>query len=262
MGCSSHQRCVEFTSPSAAAAVIHGGSANGLTAWKDKRVASPSKELEDALKPVAFGDPLRHAPTGRSTPSWSLSLRGQPVPASANATNATFRPGLDPRSGVSPIQARRPRRLAGALHCHQRHRRSRVGQRAFLLCRPSSSGLGPPGWVFGPVWSALFLAMAVAAWLIWRVPQASRARSLALGLFVVQLVANALWSWLFFAASGAAWPLPAEVPALWLLIACTLAAFWRIRPAAGWLPAPYLAWVTFASALNYVLWQLNPAVLG
>ena len=85
--------------------------------------------------------------------------------------------------------------------------------------------------------------------------------ALALGLFVVQLVANALWSWLFFAwhLGGVAF---AEVLLLWLLIACMLAAFWRIRPLAGMLLVPYLAWVTFASALNYVLWQLNPAILG
>jgi len=119
----------------------------------------------------------------------------------------------------------------------------------------------PPGWVFGPVWSALFLAMAVSAWLVWRVPQPSKARSAALGLFVVQLVANALWSWLFFAwhLGGPAF---AEVSLLWLLIASTLATFWRVKPAAGLLLVPYLAWVTFAAALNYTLWQLNPAILG
>ena len=86
----------------------------------------------------------------------------------------------------------------------------------------------PPGWVFGPVWSLLFLAMAIAAWSVWRVPQASKGRSIALGLFVVQLVANALWSWLFFAwhLGGLAF---AEVLLLWLLIAGTAIAFWRIK---------------------------------
>lgn len=119
----------------------------------------------------------------------------------------------------------------------------------------------PPGWVFGPVWSALFLAMAVSAWLIWRIPAESKARSVALGLFVIQLVANALWSWLFFAwhLGGVAF---AEVLLLWLLIACTLVAFWRLKAVAGLLLLPYLAWVTFASVLNYTLWQLNPAILG
>jgi benzodiazapine receptor len=126
------------------------------------------------------------------------------------------------------------------------------------LVRPAWA---PPGWLFGPVWSALFLAMAVAAWLVWRVPQVSKSRSVALRLFVVQLVANALWSWLFFAwqLGGVAF---AEVMLLWLLIASTLVAFWRTKLAAGLLLVPYLAWVTFASALNYTLWQLNPTILG
>jgi benzodiazapine receptor len=119
----------------------------------------------------------------------------------------------------------------------------------------------PPGWVFGPVWSVLFLAMAVAAWWVWRDPRDSQARTLALGLFVVQLGANALWSWLFFAwqLGGLAF---AEVLLLWALIAATMVAFWRIRPAAGLLLVPYLAWVTFASVLNFTLWRLNPTVLG
>lgn len=135
-----------------------------------------------------------------------------------------------------------------------------VDARSFYaeLVRPSWA---PPGWVFGPVWTALFLAMAVSAWLVWRDPQASKARSFALGLFVVQLGANALWSWLFFAwqLGGLAF---AEVLLLWSLIAATILAFWRIRPLASLLLVPYLLWVAFASALNFRLWQLNPALLG
>lgn len=127
-----------------------------------------------------------------------------------------------------------------------------------LLLRPAWA---PPGWLFGPVWTALFLCMAVAAWLVWREPRSHPARRLALGLFVVQLGANALWSWLFFAwrLGGAAF---AEVLMLWALIAATAFVFWRIRPAAGWLMIPYLLWVAFASALNWTLWQANPLVLG
>lgn len=119
----------------------------------------------------------------------------------------------------------------------------------------------PPGWLFGPVWTVLFVTMAIAAWLVWRVPQAHRSRSVALGVFAVQLVANALWSWLFFAwqLGGIAF---VEVSLLWLLIACTIGAFWRIRPIAGLLLVPYLLWVTFASALNWVLWQANSGLLG
>lgn len=126
------------------------------------------------------------------------------------------------------------------------------------LARPSWA---PPGWLFGPVWSVLFLAMAVAVWQVWRLPVASRARTLALRLFVVQLVANALWSWLFFGwrLGGLAF---AEVLLLWLLIAGTLAAFWRVKPRAAVLLLPYLAWVSFAAALNLTLWRMNPALLG
>lgn len=126
------------------------------------------------------------------------------------------------------------------------------------LARPSWS---PPGWLFGPVWSVLFLFMAIAAWLVWRAPQRPPAKRTAFGLFASQLVANALWSWLFFG-----WRLGAiafvEVLVLWLLIACTLVSFWRISRPAGWLMLPYLLWVTFASVLNWSLWQLNPNLLG
>ncbi|SEQ66496.1 TspO and MBR related proteins [Solimonas aquatica] len=135
-----------------------------------------------------------------------------------------------------------------------------INARSFYasLIRPDWA---PPGWVFGPVWSALFLAMAVAAWLVWRVPQDSPARSRALRWFVIQLAANALWSWLFFAwhLGGAAF---VEVLLLWLLIASTLLAFWRVQRLAALLLLPYLLWVSFAAVLNYTVWQLNPGLLG
>ncbi|MCU0762532.1 MAG: TspO/MBR family protein [Hydrogenophaga sp.] len=125
------------------------------------------------------------------------------------------------------------------------------------LVRPAWA---PPGWLFGPVWTVLFLLMAVAAWLVWRRHGVSGAR-LALGLFVAQLVANALWSWLFFAWRLGG-PALAEVLLLWALIAATLVAFWRLHRLAGWLLVPYLAWVGFAAVLNFALWRLNPALLG
>lgn len=119
----------------------------------------------------------------------------------------------------------------------------------------------PPAWLFGPVWSALFLCMAIAAWLVWRAPPGGPGRLLALALFLAQLVANAAWSWLFFAwrLGGAAF---ADIVLLWLLIAATLIAFWRRSPIAGLLLLPYLLWVGFAAALNWSLWQANPQVLG
>lgn len=117
----------------------------------------------------------------------------------------------------------------------------------------------PPAWLFGPVWSVLYLLMATAAWLVWREHGFDRARR-ALTLFIVQLVANALWTWLFFAWRQGGLAL-VELVVLWLLIAMTIAAFWRMNRVAGALLVPYLAWVSFAGALNFALWRLNPAIL-
>jgi tryptophan-rich sensory protein len=118
----------------------------------------------------------------------------------------------------------------------------------------------PPAWLFGPVWSLLFVLMAVSAWLVWRRHGFQGAR-VALGLYGVQLVANALWTWLFFAWRQGAWAL-AEIAVLWLLIAATGLAFWRLHRLAAWLLLPYLAWVSFAAALNLALWRLNPSLLS
>ena len=118
----------------------------------------------------------------------------------------------------------------------------------------------PPGWLFGPVWSALYLMMAISAWLVWRERRLREARG-AFTLFFVQLAANALWSWLFFT-----WHLGAlafaEILVLWVLIAATIVAFWRVRPLAGALLLPYLAWVSFASVLAFWMWRLNPVMLS
>jgi len=118
----------------------------------------------------------------------------------------------------------------------------------------------PPSSVFGPVWTILYALMGIAAWLVWRAG-GFRANRAALTLFLVQLAVNALWSWLFFA-----WHLGAlafaDIVLLWLLIVATLVSFWRVRPLAGALLIPYLLWVSFAAALNFSVWQLNPQVLG
>jgi tryptophan-rich sensory protein len=125
------------------------------------------------------------------------------------------------------------------------------------LARPSWS---PPGWLFGPVWSVLYSLMALAVWLVWRAAGFQRAR-VALLLFAAQLVANALWSWFFFAwRSG---PLAvADITALWVLLAATLVAFWPLQRLAALLLVPYLAWVSFAAALTLALWHRNPELLG
>lgn len=114
----------------------------------------------------------------------------------------------------------------------------------------------PPPSVFGPVWTTLYLLMGVAAFLVWR----ARGWSAILTFFVVHLAFNALWSWLFFA-----WHLGAvsaiDIVVLWMMIAALVVAFWRVRSLAGALLVPYLAWVTFATALNFTLWRLNPTLL-
>lgn len=124
----------------------------------------------------------------------------------------------------------------------------------------SQPSWAPPAWLFGPVWSALYILMGVAAWLVWR-GHGFRGASTALTLFIAQLFANALWTWIFFVWHQGALSL-AEIVALCLLIASTIRAFWRLNRLAALLLVPYLAWVGFATALTASLWRLNPAALG
>ena len=112
----------------------------------------------------------------------------------------------------------------------------------------------PPNAIFGPVWTTLYVAMAVAAWLAWRTRPAGAGRALA--WFGLQLAFNLAWSGLFF---GLRAPGPAflDITLLWLAILATLASFWRIDRGAGALMVPYLLWVTFAAGLNLAIWRLN-----
>ena len=122
----------------------------------------------------------------------------------------------------------------------------------------------PPGWVFGPVWSALYLLMGIAAWLVWRARPETQAdlttRRRALTLFVAQLALNALWTWLFFAWRQGALAF-GEIVLLWLAVAFTARQCGRVRPLAGWCLVPYLGWVSFAAALTWAVWQGNPGQL-
>lgn len=124
------------------------------------------------------------------------------------------------------------------------------------LIRPSWA---PPAWLFGPVWTLLYIMMGVAAWLVWKDKGWDKA-GMALRLFVVQLGANALWTWIFFV-----WHMGAlafvEILMLWVLIVWTLVAFWRVRKAAGLLLVPYLLWTSFATVLSFFMWQGNPQTL-
>ena len=113
----------------------------------------------------------------------------------------------------------------------------------------------PPSWVFGPVWSTLYLLMATSAWLVWR-QRVHEDVGRALTLFATQLILNGLWSYLFFGLRrpGAAL---LEIIVLWLAIAATALSFSGHSRLAFWLMTPYLAWVTYASYLNFGIWRLN-----
>lgn len=132
-----------------------------------------------------------------------------------------------------------------------------AGELYTQLVRPDWA---PPPSVFGPVWTVLYALMGIAAWLVWRTGGFG-ANRIALGLFLVQLSLNVLWSWLFFAWHRGALAF-ADILLLWVLIVATLVAFWRVRVLAGVLFVPYLLWVGFAAALNYSVWRLNPQILG
>ena len=130
------------------------------------------------------------------------------------------------------------------------------------LVKPSWA---PPAWLFGPAWTVLYVLMGTAAWLVWREralrdPARRRARRHGLAIYVVHLLVNALWTWIFFRwrAGGAAF---AELVVLWVFIAITAVLFHRVRPLAAWLLVPYLAWVTYAGALNWAVWRANPGLL-
>ncbi|KXP09739.1 peripheral-type benzodiazepine receptor [Tsukamurella pulmonis] len=112
----------------------------------------------------------------------------------------------------------------------------------------------PPSWLFGPAWGVLYLLMAIAAWLVWRVQPSFGSR--AIQLYTVQLLVNLSWSPLFFGLElrGIAFGV---IVLLDVLVVATIAAFWAVRRSAALLLLPYLGWILFASALNYSVWILN-----
>lgn len=118
------------------------------------------------------------------------------------------------------------------------------------LAKPSWT---PPGWVFGPVWVVLYPLMAIAGWTIWR---EGRSR-VAVLLFLLQLALNAAWPWFFFGLRRLDWAL-IDIVALVVAIVATIVVFYPLRRRAALLLVPYLAWVVFAAALNFAIWQLNP----
>lgn len=129
---------------------------------------------------------------------------------------------------------------------------SSVGGWYQTLAKPSWT---PPAWLFGPVWSALYLMMAVAAWLVWR-GRGWKGSSIAMTWFGLQLALNSFWSIIFFGLNQPGWAF-IEIIFLWLAIAATVITFRRISTVAAWLLLPYLAWSTFAAGLNFAIWWLN-----
>ncbi|MGC4115592.1 MAG: TspO/MBR family protein [Myxococcales bacterium] len=130
------------------------------------------------------------------------------------------------------------------------------GEGPFYL-RLERPAWAPPASVFGPVWVVLYVLMGVSAWLVWR--ERSRKKvGLPLGLFVVHLLFNAAWTWLFFRLRDIALAL-GELVALWVLIVAVGVLFWRVRRLAAALLLPYLLWVSYAAALNFALWRMNPS---
>lgn len=121
------------------------------------------------------------------------------------------------------------------------------------LNKPS---FNPPNWVFAPVWTTLFVMMGVAAFLIWKKGLAQPGVKIALGMFLLQLLFNFLWSVMFF---GLRSPLAGlvDITALWITLAITIGLFFKHSTVAGALLLPYLAWVSFAAALNFAIWRLN-----
>jgi tryptophan-rich sensory protein len=126
------------------------------------------------------------------------------------------------------------------------------------LTKPS---FNPPAWVFGPVWTVLYVMMGVAAFLVWRKGIETEGVKLALTFFAIQLALNGLWSILFFGLRAPGWAL-IEIVILWAAIGGTILVFRRVDPVAGWLLLPYWAWVSFASVLNASLWWLNRPPTG
>jgi benzodiazapine receptor len=114
----------------------------------------------------------------------------------------------------------------------------------------------PPNWVFGPVWTTLYTLMGIAAFLVWRKGIRNREVKIALGIFIIQLVLNTLWSVIFFGLNSLAGGLVVIV-VLWIAILLTIITFFRISKVAGALLIPYILWVSFATILNFSLWQLN-----
>ena len=116
--------------------------------------------------------------------------------------------------------------------------------------------LNPPSWIFGPVWTTLYLLMGIAAFLVWNKGWERKDVRKALALFLLQLVLNAAWTIIFFGLHSPFWAFM-DISAMWLAMIWTMALFYRISKPAMWLLLPYILWVSFAGVLNFAIWNLN-----
>jgi tryptophan-rich sensory protein len=135
---------------------------------------------------------------------------------------------------------------------------SSVNDWYLILQKPA---FNPPSWIFGPVWTALYLLMGVAAFLIWRKGLAKKELRFSITIFIFQLGLNLFWSFIFFGLQnpGIAFT---EIISLWFAILATILAFYQISKAAAYLLIPYILWVSFAAFLNYNIWQMNGATFN
>ncbi|MEK7159830.1 MAG: TspO/MBR family protein [Patescibacteria group bacterium] len=116
--------------------------------------------------------------------------------------------------------------------------------------------LNPPSWIFGPVWTTLYLLMGIAAFIVWKKGLNRKEVKVALAIFLVQLILNSFWSIIFFSWHNLTAAL-VEIIFLWLAIVANIIVFYKISKPAGWLLVPYILWVSFAMYLTFALWLLN-----
>ena len=122
------------------------------------------------------------------------------------------------------------------------------------LVKPS---FNPPNWLFAPVWTSLYIMMGIALFLVWNSGAAEDVKRTAVTLFIVQLVLNFLWSFVFFYAQQPGWAL-VNIILMWISIFLTILWFGKISSLSAWLLVPYICWVSFATVLNFAIWKLNP----
>lgn len=120
----------------------------------------------------------------------------------------------------------------------------------------SKPSWNPPSWIFAPVWTTLYVMMGIALFLVWKSDSSEVLKKTAIILFAVQLALNFCWSFIFFNLEQPAWAL-VEISMMWVTILLTIFAFGNISKTAAWLLVPYISWVSFATILNYTIWQLN-----